>query len=117
MDTTASNNFWIAPLQQLADDFESWAPHLLAALLVVVVALLAAWLCRYLASALFKVLNLEKKLQDLWFFRLWSRGLRGRKPTDSMAAFIFYLILFIAILVAIRMLGVDGGQAILTSLL
>jgi hypothetical protein len=34
-----------------------------------------------------------------------------------MAAFIFYLILFMAILVAIRMLGVEGGQAILTSLL
>jgi hypothetical protein len=107
----------MGPLQQLADDFGSWAPHLLAALLVLAVGLVLAWLCRYLALALFKVLKLEVKLQGLWFFRLWSRGLQGRKPTDSMAAFIFYLILFMAILVAIRMLGVEGGQAILTSLL
>jgi hypothetical protein len=117
MGTTANNNFWMGPLQQLADDFGSWAPHLLAALLVLAVGLVTAWLCRYLASGLFKLLKLETKLQDLWFFRLWSRGLQGRKPTDSMAAFIFYLILFMAILVAIRMLGVEGGEAILTSLL
>jgi hypothetical protein len=117
MNTTANNNFWMSPLQQLADDFGSWAPHLLAALLVLGVGLVAAWLCRYLAMGLFKLLKVETKLQDLWFFRLWSQGLRGRKPTDSMAAFIFYLILFMAILVAIRMLGVEGGEAILTSLL
>ncbi len=72
---------------------------------------------RYLALGLFKLLKVETKLQDLWFFRLWSQGLQGRKPTDSMAAFIFYIILFMAILVAIRMLGVEGGESILTSLL
>lgn len=117
MDTTAGTNFWMGPLQQLADDFGSWAPHLLAALLVLAVGLVLAWLCRYLALALFKVLKLEVKFQGLWFFRLWTRGLHGRKPTDSVAAFIFYLILFMAILVAIRMLGVEGGEAILNSLL
>jgi len=117
MDTTTSNSFWMAPLQQLADDFGSWAPHLLAALLVLAVGLVAAWLCRYLASALFKVMKLEKVLQDLWFFRLWSRGLQGRRPTDSMASFVFCLILFATVLLAIRLLGVEGGEAILKSLL
>jgi hypothetical protein len=117
MDTTTGNNFWMAPLQQLADDFGSWAPHLIAALLVLAVGLVAAWLCRYLASGSFKVLKVESKLQDLWFFRLWARGMHGRKPTDSMSAFIFYLILFVTVLVAIRMLGVEGGEAILKSLL
>ena len=117
MDTTTGNNFWMAPLQQLAGDFGSWAPHLIAALLVLAVGLVSAWLCRYLASALFKVLKVESKFQDLWFFRLWSRGMHGRKPTDSMSAFIFYLILFLTVLVAIRMLGVEGGETILKSLL
>jgi len=115
--TTSGDDFWMGPLKQLAGDFGSWAPHLLAALLALAVGLVAAWLCRYLALALFKVLKLDSKIQDLWFFRLWSRGLHGRKPTDSVAAFIFYLILFLAILVAIHLLGVEGGQAILTSLL
>ncbi len=117
MDTTTNGNFWMAPLQDLANDFGSWAPHLLAALLVLAVGLVAAWLCRYLATALFTLLKLETKFQGLWFFRLWTRGLHGRKPTDAMTAFIFYLILFMTILVAIRMLGVEGGQAILSSLL
>lgn len=117
METGANDNFWMGPLQQLADDFGGWAPHLLAALLALAVGLVAAWLCRYLALALFKLLKLEAKLQGLWFFRIWSKGLHGRKPTDSVAAFIFYLILFLAILVAIHLLGVEGGQAILTSLL
>ena len=117
MEATTSNNFWMGPLQQLADDFGGWAPHLLAALLVLTVGLVAAWLCRYLATGLFKFLRLEKALQDLWFFRLWSKGLHGRKPTEAMASFVFYLILFIAVLVAIRLLGVEGGETILKSLL
>jgi hypothetical protein len=117
MNTTATDNFWMAPLNQLADDFGSWAPHLLAALLVLAAGLVLAWVCRYLALALFNVMKLETKLQDLWFFRLWSKGLHGRKPTDSMASFVFYLILFTAVLITIRLLGVEGGQTILTSLL
>lgn len=117
MDTTVSENLWMAPLRQLAEDFGGWAPHLLAALLVLAVGLLTAWLVRYLASALFRAMKLEKNLQDLWFFRLWSKGLHGRKPTEAMASFVFYLVLFVTVLVAIRLLGVEGGEAILKSLL
>lgn len=121
MDTTAaaatSPDFWMQPFNQFAADFGGWAPHLLAALLVLAVGLVVAWVCRYLALGLFKVLKLEKKIQDLWFFRLWSKSLQGRKPTDSMASFVFYLILFIAVLLGLHMLGVPGGEKILTALL
>jgi hypothetical protein len=90
---------------------------LVAALLVLSVGLVIAWLCRYLALALFKLMRLEKNIQGVWFFRLWSRGLQGRKPTDSMASFFFYLVLFAAVLLAIHLLSVEGGEKILTSLL
>jgi hypothetical protein len=116
METTGSN-IWLAPLQQLGTDFGSWAPKLLSALVVLAVGLAVAWLCRGLMAALFKALKLETASQNLWLFRLWARGLHGRKPTDSLASFFFYLVLFAAILIAIRMLGVEGGQTILTSLL
>ncbi len=107
---------WIAPFHQLAADFGSWAPNLLAALVVLAGGLVLSWLCRSLAGALFKALRLEEKLQDLWLFRLWSRELGGR-PTDAIAAFVFYFILFICVLLAIHMLGVEGGEKILASLL
>src|SRR5579883_50028 len=116
MQTTASID-WIAPFHQLAADFGSWAPNLLAALVVLAAGLVLSWLCRHLAAALFRAMRLEEKLQDLWFFRLWSKELHGRKPTDAMAAFVFYLILFVSILLAIHMLGVEGGEKILSSLL
>ncbi len=115
--TAMNSGFWTQPLRQLGDDFGSWAPHLVTALLVLAGGLVTAWLGRYLASALFKVMKLENTIQDLWFFRLWSRGLQGRKPTDSMASFFFYLVLFAAILLAIHMLSVEGGEKILASLL
>ena len=115
--TTASQDFWMQPFNQFAADFGSWAPHLLASLLVLAVGLVAAWVCRYLALGLFKLMKTEKTIQEVWFFRLWSKGLQGRKPTDSMASFVFYLILFVAVLLAIHMLGVEGGEKILSSLL
>ncbi|HJT24482.1 MAG TPA: hypothetical protein VJ873_07880 [bacterium] len=107
---------WIAPFHQLAADFGSWAPNLLAALVVLAGGLILSWLFRHLAAALFRTMQLEKKLQDLWFFRLWSRELHG-KPTEAMASFVFYFILFISVLLAIHMLGVEGGEKILSSLL
>jgi hypothetical protein len=81
------------------------------------VGLAVAWLCRSLAAALFKALKLDSSSQDLWIFRFWTRGFHGRKPTETIASFFFYLVLFATILIAIRMLGVEGGQTILTSLL
>jgi len=108
---------WTAPFRQLAADFGGWAPNLLAALVVLAGGLALAWLGRNLAAGLFKAVKLDHALQDLWLFRLWTRGLQGKKPAESLAAFVFYLVLFVAVLLAIRMLGVEGGQAILTSLL
>lgn len=107
---------WIAPFHQLAADFGSWAPNLLAALVVLAAGLILAWLCRSLALGLFRILNLEKKLQGIWLFRLWSRELHG-KPTESIASFVFFFILFITVLLAIHMLGVEGGEKILSALL
>jgi hypothetical protein len=114
---TITTRDWTTPFSQLAADFGGWAPNLLAALMVLAGGLLVAWLFRYLALALFKLMKFEKAMEDLWLFRLWSRGLRGRKPTEVMASFVFYFILFVTVLLAIRMLGVEGGQTILTSLL
>jgi hypothetical protein len=108
---------WTAPLRQLAVDFESFAPKLLAALVVLAAGLTLAWLCRNLAWALMKALKLDRTQQDLWLFRLWARGLQGRNPAESLAAFAFYLVLFMATLLAIRMLGVEAGEKILTTLL
>jgi hypothetical protein len=108
---------WTAPLRQLAADFGSWAPNLLAALVVLAAGLTLAWLGRRLAAGLFKAVKLDHVLQDLWLFRLWTKGLQGKKPAESLAAFVFYLILFVAVLLAIRMLGVEAGQKILGTLL
>jgi hypothetical protein len=108
---------WMTPLRQLGADLESFAPRLLAALVVLGAGLALAWLCRNLSAALFKAAKLDQAQPDLWLFRLWTKGLHGKKPAESLSAFIFYLVLFAAVLLAIRVLGVEGGQAILTSLL
>lgn len=116
METVMTQD-WTTPFHQLALDIQKGAPNLLAALLVLAGGLLFAWFCRYLSLALFKAVRLERRQQDIWIFRLWSRELHGRKPTESMASFVFYLVLFVTVLLAIHMLGVEGGERILDSLL
>jgi len=116
METTGSN-VWMAPLRQLVADFGSWAPNLLAALLVLAVGLALAWLCRKLTAALLRVLKLDRRLQDLWLFRLWTEGLQGATPASALSTFLFYLVLFTAILLAIHTLDVAGGEKILAALL
>jgi hypothetical protein len=117
MNTNMDTDFWIGPLQQLGNDLGVWAPHLVAALLALGSGLVAAWVCRYLALALFKVSKFDKTFQDLWFFRLWSKGFHGRKPTESAASFVFYLVLFASVLLAIHLLGVEGGERVLSTLM
>ena len=116
METTTSKD-WMMPLQQFWGDIENWAPHLLAALMVLGAGFVLAWVVRWLAEGLFRALKLEKALQDLWFFRLWSQGFRGKKPTLALSAFVFYVVLFLSVLLAIHMLGVEGGEKILSTLL
>ncbi|HET9869406.1 MAG TPA: hypothetical protein VFR02_02750 [bacterium] len=110
-------NIWTAPLAQLMDDLGTWAPSLLTALVVLVAGFALAWLLRALCSIVFKRLDLDERLGNLWLFQIWSRSLHGRSPSQSMASFIFYLVIFVVILLAIRLLGPEGGQAILSSLL
>ncbi len=116
METT-NTTAWLAPLRQLAADFGSWAPDLLAALLVLVAGLTAAWLLRGFAAWVFKKLKLDDRLGNLWLFQLWSKRFQGSSASKSLASFVFYLVLFLAILLAIHLLGSEGGQTILASLL
>lgn len=113
---TINGSPWFAPLAQLMNDLSGWAPGLLAALVVLTAGFILAWVLRGLCSLVLKRLNPESRLSNLWLFQIWSRGLQGRNPVDSLAAFVFYTVIFLVILLAIRVLGPEG-QAILSSLL
>jgi hypothetical protein len=110
-------DFWIAPLRDLAADVVALAPRLLAALIVLAIGLLLAWVVRRITAGLMKLLKLDAKLHDLWIFRVWIRGLQGRQPSSAASNFAFYAVLFVAVLLAIRMLGVEVGQTVLATLL
>jgi hypothetical protein len=110
-------SIWIAPLRELAIDVVNLAPKLLAALVVLAVGLGLAWLLRSLATRLMKLLKLDTKLRELWVFRAWVRGLHGRKPSLAAGNFIFYVVLFVTILLAIHMLGVEASKTVLSTLL
>jgi hypothetical protein len=112
-----AENIWIAPLQKLAHDVASVAPRLLAALVLLIVGLALAWAVRSLVSAVLKLLKVDSKLGDLWLFRVWSRGLKGKRPSAATANFSFYVVLFVTILLAIHTLGVEAGQSVLAALL
>jgi len=112
-----AENVWTAPLTKLASDVMSMAPKLLAAVVLLVVGLALAWAVRSLVSRVLKLLKVDSKLGDLWLFRVWSRGLKGRTPSAATANFSFYVMLFATVLLAIHTLGVEAGQSVLAALL
>ncbi len=115
--TATPTNLWTLPLQQLASDWGDMAPKILSALVVLAGGLALAWLIRALTLGAFKVLKLDARLQNLWLFRFWTRGMGGHGPSETLSSFFFYLVLFVTILLSIHLIGVDGGEKILSSLL
>jgi len=110
-------NIWIAPLRAVWQDLTLYAPKLVAALLVLSVGLILAWIVKNLAGALLRWLKLDEKFAGLWLFRPWSEGLHGHRPSETGANFFFYLIIFTAIILAVRLLGFTFGETILSALL
>lgn len=113
----ATFQIWMAPLQTVWIDLVRYAPQLLAALLVLLIGIVLAWMVRSLASALFRWMKLDEKFSGIWLFRLWTQELHGHGPSEASAIFLFYAVLFLAIVIAVRLLGFGFGETILNSLL
>lgn len=107
--------FWLKPWITFLNDVSAYAPQIVAALLVLVAGLVCAWLIRNLAHLLFRWLKIDQKTGEVWLFRLWSKSTHGHPLSESFANFFFYAVLYIAILIAARFLGV--GENILHTLL
>ncbi len=108
---------WLAPLQDAGLEVYRFAPKLLAALLVLITGLILAWFLKVLTSKICRWLRLDAKLSNVWLFRLWSHSMHDQKPSETTASFNYYLVLFVTILLAVKILGVTAGETILNSLL
>jgi len=109
--------FWLEPLQSVGTEFAHSAPKLLAAFLLLLMGLFLAWVVQHLAGKLFKWSKLDEKFSGLWIFRLWSQGMHGHSLSRTAANFMYYLMLFGTVLVAIRLLGVGMEETVLNPLL
>jgi hypothetical protein len=108
---------WLAPLYEMWMDISGHAPKVVAAFVVLLAGLVLAWMVRAMAKALFKWFRLDARLREAWIFRFWPQGARTPKPSDTISNACFYLVMFLAVLLSIRLLGVSLGQTILASLL
>lgn len=113
---TQENQAWLSPFLALWGDLSGVTPRLAAALAVILAGLFLAWAAGGFASGLFKALSLDKRLEGVWIQRFWSRGV-GTNPAQAMARFVFYFVLACSMLLAVRVLGVGLGDAVLKSLL
>lgn len=108
---------WLAPLQAVWHDIAGFAPRFVTALVVLLLGLVLSWLGHALSTAVCRWLKLDAKLGNIWLFRFWSRRLPGHQPSETISNFTYYLVLFISILLAVRIMGVGVGDTILNSLL
>ncbi|MEW6515494.1 MAG: hypothetical protein AB1439_01130 [candidate division FCPU426 bacterium] len=107
--------FWLKPWMTFMNDATAFAPKIVAAVLVLLAGLFFGWLVRSLAHLLFRWIKLDQKAGEIWLFRLWSRSTHGHLLSDSGANFFFYAVMYAAILLAVRFLGV--GDTVLRALL
>lgn len=110
-------HMWIAPFKAVATDFMVYAPKITGALAVLIAGLFFSWIIQILSQLIFRVVKLDAKLSDLWFFRLWSKSMHGQKPSKSISRFLYYFFLFIFVLIALKILGGAASEKILASLL
>jgi hypothetical protein len=110
-------DMWIAPIQSVGSDLIAFAPNLITALLFLLAGLILSWLVQLLALFICKVLRIDNRISHLWLFRLWSKNIRGHKPSRSISKFFYYLVLFIFVLLSVKVLGGDTSEKILGSLL
>ncbi|HTB23380.1 MAG TPA: hypothetical protein VK914_11830 [bacterium] len=107
---------WLSPFHGLWGDLMGLAPGLSAALVVTLAGLAVAWTAGALASALFRILRLDQRLDGIWIQRFWIRGV-GTRPSTTLARFVFYCVLALTLLLAVRTLGVNVGDEVLKALL
>lgn len=108
---------WIAPFKAVATDFLHYAPKITGATAVLAAGLFISWVIQLFVQMIFRLLKLDAKLSDLWFFRLWAKSMHGQKPSKAFSKFFYYFFLFIFVLIAIKILGGDASDRILESLL
>jgi hypothetical protein len=104
-------------LQAVGADMLHFAPRLIAAILILAAGLFLSWLTKLLAANVCRWLKLDAKLSDVWLFRLWAQSLHGHTPSESIAGFAYFLVMFITVLLAVKILGVGASEKILSSLL
>jgi len=112
----ADPQVWLSPFLALWKDLNGVAPRIVAALAVVLAGLACAWLVGKVALGLFKGLRLDQRLAGLWVQRYWDRSV-AEQPSKALAHFVFYCCLTGALLLAVRVLGVGLGDAVLAALL
>jgi hypothetical protein len=112
-----SINSILEPLHSVGKDLLSFLPKIIAAFSVIIAGFVISWAIKKLTLVICKWLKLDKKLSDIWIFRLWSRDKVQHLPSYALSNFIYYSFLFIFVLLAVKILGGKTSEMILNSLL
>ena len=116
MDLTQWSS-WTAPFTGLWQDLAPLLPRVSAALAVLLLGLAFAAGLRAVVRGLLQALGLDARLANLWLFQLWNRKRLGLSPSQSFGNLAFNGAIFLAAVVAIRVLGAGMGSGIFSSLM
>ncbi|MFH0977144.1 MAG: hypothetical protein V1874_15295 [Spirochaetota bacterium] len=106
----------LEPLRSVANDLLSFLPKIIAAVAVLIVGFITSWALKKLTLLVCKALKLDKKLSDIWIFRLWSRNNIKHLPSEALSNFIYYFFLFVSALLVVKILGGKTSEMILDSM-
>jgi hypothetical protein len=113
----SASDYWFQPLSDLWIELSPLIPKLSGAVLIILAGLALGLLLRAMARGLFHLLRLDAKLKDVWIFKVFSQTLHGEAPSQALANFALYAVLFLAVLLGVRVLGPGLGRSVSDALL
>jgi hypothetical protein len=103
-------------LKSVWNDLFTALPQIIAAITVVIAGLFISFALKKLTLLILKWIKIDRKMHDIWIFRFRTRDTKHHLPSRALSNFVYYIVIFISVLVAVKILGGKTGEMILSSL-
>ena len=99
-------NLILEPMQEVLLQFGTFMPNLLALLVIFVIGLALAWLCRALLVRLLKVVKFDSWSDRMGFTTLMRKGQLWSSPSQFMGTILFWGLILITLMAGLSALDI-----------
>lgn len=102
------NNAILTPLQNLLDQIYDFLPNFFAMLLILIIGFVLGFLAKRLLVLLLKLIKFDRLSFRMGFTNVLSKAGIRRPPSESLGTFVYWILFFVFIMLAINALQVQA---------